>query len=945
MFKYFVIISLLLSNLLASTTSESKINNVKILIAKEEYLALAINRYILEELKLPIKDGEFDIEDEKLIYLLGDKFKDFKNPFNDKNLQIEILPNQRVVVKSMVLDDVPYKQSENFVYNFYIDQNFRINTQAPISNKKEDLQKGTFIKYHSLQKKILEKIAKGERVQKVSSKCGSTGNFWQIEKNDLVYKYCDSNQNTINVYSSYPKYIEDNKQRDFIKGEIGDKIYTKDNYMGEFLFGIDGDGWSIVNRRNDRKNSDLCLEERILNYIPQAKDLVIRSNGGCMLANGDIFCWGDNSFKKAGIENYGQLDKNISADFINTPVMLKSDLENEANLDIVSKRWFNSPFRVKFEKMAMNSKMVCGISPIFESKATQKDDGSLEEDSCENIQNSSNQNSDDKIVLNHAGNLYCNGDLPIGEYKITSEHGAKSILRQNIEFAKYKNDNSQNSNAIFLKDIAMVEDAILVLSDDGKLYTIGKNTNGILGVASDDFNLYSNKSQIMPDKFFVSISATRDRRVFTALDDNDNLYIWGETLKEILKKPTLVSSSIRFSEDYILPQADTFVLRDNRGRFYYLNENNNINEISLNSGDERMTSATAYLNKNGSWQIAYINQNGELKTKDANSFATNCKNTDGTSCTGDDKTIFDDALDTLNKPSIDVGSKKYAWFKNISYFKPNIFSSQKENFQNSVLNGWSGAFHDGKIRVQDGLFWWNTRKDYVVEPFLGVFGKNHSTNNLRINTNGSQAISKEYLINDAKDKEITILIKIYELGSWDNEKFRIFINNNIAQEATFNNHSNSGKFITVEEKSNVNNDIKMRLKEHVFKINSKTDSNGRIKIGFGAIVDENWDNEGFGIADIQIIYDKEPSNPFICTITGARGLDQMYCWGDVARSLPIINTGAFDIDKIPSVNKLFINPRENLYDQMSFEKFDNSGNLFLKYPTYINSFDYSFKFK
>ena len=71
----------------------------------------------------------------------------------------------------------------------------------------------------------------------------------------------------------------------------------------------------------------------------------------------------------------------------------------------------------------------------------------------------------------------------------------------------------------------------------------------------------------------------------------------------------------------------------------------------------------------------------------------------------------------------------------------------------------------------------------------------------------------------------------------------------------------------------------------------------------------------------------------------------MYCWGDVARSLPIINTGAFDIDKIPSVNKLFINPRENLYDQMSFEKFDNSGNLFLKYPTYINSFDYSFKFK
>jgi hypothetical protein len=80
-------------------------------------------------------------------------------------------------------------------------------------------------------------------------------------------------------------------------------------------------------------------------------------------------------------------------------------------------------------------------------------------------------------------------------------------------------------------------------------------------------------------------------------------------------------------------------------------------------------------------------------------------------------------------------------------------------------------------------------------------------------------------------------------------------------------------------------------------------------------------------------------------MTGIGSSSQMYCWGNVGRSIPILSTSLYDVDKISTINKLFVTQESDVHTQMAFDNFNNSGNLFLKYPTYIGGFDYAFYFK
>ena len=41
-------------------------------------------------------------------------------------------------------------------------------------------------------------------------------------------------------------------------------------------------------------------------------------------------------------------------------------------------------------------------------------------------------------------------------------------------------------------------------------------------------------------------------------------------------------------------------------------------------------------------------------------------------------------------------------------------------------------------------------------------------------------------------------------------------------------------------------------------------------------------------------------------MTGLGSSSQMYCWGDVARTIPILSTSLYDVSKISTINKLFI---------------------------------------
>ena len=79
-------------------------------------------------------------------------------------------------------------------------------------------------------------------------------------------------------------------------------------------------------------------------------------------------------------------------------------------------------------------------------------------------------------------------------------------------------------------------------------------------------------------------------------------------------------------------------------------------------------------------------------------------------------------------------------------------------------------------------------------------------------------------------------------------------------------------------------------------------------------------------------------------MTGLGTRSQMYCWGNIARSIPILSTSLYDIGNI-NVNKLFITQESEKKDQMSYSQYHSNGKLFLKFPTYIGGFDYGFYFK
>ncbi|WP_198304243.1 hypothetical protein [Arcobacter vandammei] len=1162
---------------------EHILNNIKSLIQKEEFLSLAINRYIVENGKLPKKDGVLDwkiLEDGK--YLVN---FDKKSPFLNKDLIVSFDANNNIFIQGIVLVDADFNSDLKYAYNIYTDSIFRVNTVAPSNNSntntlKANLTKGTQVAYSNIQKNIVEKLNNGDLILLSNKKCTDTNKyFYELKGKDLVYKYCKANVNTgipthIDVYQKAPLYLEDASDLRIIRGNIGDRAYVKlDNgSWEEYYFDSETEsGWVSIftgKAAGGNSNSDQDLSEQMINYIPQGKDLIIRTFGGCYLAYGDVFCWGDNKYKKAGIESYGQLDTSLKPDFINTPVMLKVALENPVSssgdsLDIISKSWYNSIYRVKFEKIGMNSKNVCGVSPIFTEEKLGK-------------------------TTKIGGDLYCNGllDWNYFEKPYSSKPNSEtttSILSKHKFFAQDKGEVASNKNPIFLTDIAMLEDTTLVLghkSDVGRkdLYVFGKNTKGALGINSNDENITETTpvqiniaSNGLQDINFKQIVATRDAKMFGALDNDNYFYIWGETPKGTLYKPTQISST-KYQED-IQVQSRTFVLKEANvnGKFVYINSNNGLSDFTKNSEDE-IEVIVYYDNK-----TPYINQKSELKELSSQNNFLKCKTMSGGNCGSDENKLFTDSLAYLNR--LETGQNSdgeditSASFTNIGVFKSHLDNQidygvdSFEDFESSE-NGWK--YLDKSGSTQTAITQNKVDNSYV----LGLFGKNN-TDTVTWNP-PKQSLFKEYSLGSSfANQNVKISFDMFAIGSWDADNpsytgidsFFIFINDNLVRSDMFGDYQVNGTWVTKDthQGTSITVDVNSNYnygKKHYYELTTKADNNGKIKLGFGAMFNDDVNDEFYAIDNVRIskkidntlfingeyiedfennkydswiiprgpiqsdssykdiyktypifdgginskflgrfgrvqgqytyfggnegneqvykvfsfgsnyagkkvkltfdayiidnwkfnsyqysddndalylfineiketIYDarnhasynnkteitipntaskkdlkvkverevildeygnvkigfgafnryndrhvesstsnnmmswgidnikfeyttnssggsggsSSSEQPFICAKTGIGVKSQLYCWGNVGRSLPILNTGLYDISKIPSVNKLFITQESENMNQMAYDNYNNAGNLFLKYPTYISGFDYDFKFK
>lgn len=958
--KFLLILFLFINISFANNENISRMNALKKVIQKEEYIALAINKYILQTADIPITSlnkldwTKLEVED-----YLGSNFNK-TNPLTSKEMYVYFDTKThnffiRGVIDYINTTDTSFDEDLLYLYNFYTSRIFRVNTLAPISStdKRElaaNLLKGSQVIYSSIQKKIIETLnlpsPSVSTIKLDSQDCTVGSYYYELKGEKLTYKYCKSDD-SIEVYQESPIYVEDTDDLQYIKAKIGDVAYAKKNgtWYEYYYQGDTSPPWipeylgSTLTPTDENQN----VEDLILSYIPDSKDLVFRQDGGCMLANGDIFCWGNNKYKKAGIENYGQLDTSLTPDYVNTPVMLKVQIDNTTKIKDETgvektrndKRWYNNPYRVKFEKMAMNSSKVCGISPIFEYSSS-------------------------GIARKVGGDLFCNGILSskyyedvdetadiadeAGETDVTYTTKRSSILKKNKYFVKGKSDFLNDNNEIYLQDIVMVEDTTIVLSDSGEIYTFGRNYKGALGIASDDKFIQAGlpvkiSSEENEYPVFKKIFALRDIKSIGAIDENNDFWIWGERPNgTIFNKPTQLDTTKRFNKDAIFVNTNEFVLKGVDNVFYKTINDNGIQSIHDSSGDLIPSSAISISVYDNLY--LYINEDLELKGSEE---LLKCMNSEETSICSDpiDVSVFKTSIDKLNDKSNSINGKKYANFANASIFKlDNVITEKFEDFETEAV-GWS----DSKRTVvsDDGS------DEIPVTNFLGNFLIGSSTN-------------KTFSFPSYANNEVEIEFDFYEIDTWDYEKFIVKLNGETFVEDNFihDDHpyltdaKDTGEGLQAVESETDNRN--QNDERYHYKLKTKLDSNGDLKIEFSTrglvegdfghngwsfaqgITDESW-----GIDNVHVKV-KETNKNFVCAMTGFASKSQMYCWGNIARSIPILSTSLYDIGNI-NLNKLFITQESDKKDRMSYSQYYSSGKLFLKFPTYIGGFDYGFYFK
>ncbi|UTJ06662.1 hypothetical protein [Arcobacter roscoffensis] len=939
---FFILI--LNSFIFASIQNKTAMNTIKSVIKKEEFIALAVNKYIQQTGEIPKTTAE------ALNWTLlnsDDYLADFErtNEYTLNNLVTRFDANNNLFILGAIEKTDDYDSKQMFLYNFYQSALFRVNTIPPKDTSQVELLKGSQIKYNEVVKQIVKLKNDNKLISLDTKACPKLNYYYELKGEELIYKFCKADQKSIQVYQRPPIILEDLDDLQYIKAKVGDKVFgQKNNNWYEYYYqgDISGTSWvpvesgSILNSQDEEADA----EDRIISYIPNAKDLVLRNDGGCMLANGDIFCWGSNHNKKAGIQTHGQLNPNFSPDFINTPVMLKVQIDNEVSITDNTgtsytrrdKRWYNNPYRVKFEKMAINSTNVCGISPIFDY-----------------FQSGS--------YVKFGGDLYCNGRINSFYFEdVDTTQNLKevrtSILKKNRFFSTGKQDKTEDGNETYLIDVAMVDRAMAVLSQAGDIYTFGINNKGVLGIDNSD-ETYINNIPTKVDtsgQVFKHLYALRDTKTFAALDDDNRLWVWGEKSDgTVLLKPTKDSSDRRFDPNRVFVNSDTLILRGDNKIFYrFENITNGISTQSISTSYVPSTalSVSTMLIPNHSSKVMernyiYIGEDRKIYAHNLGSSRDDklltCRFKFDNYCTGQpNRDLFKNMIAKFDKTADEEGD-----FSNVSIFKTNNVSAVSfEDFEDSI-SGWNtNLVYDGNESTK----------------FLGRFGKGVNLGSSTFSADGSQEVYKTYSFGSSNaSKDVKISFVMYEIDSWDagdyggdggiTESLTVYINNNRVIQDTYkvdgsgeDKDDRHGYAITVL------GSLGWADEKHYYELDSTLDSNGNLKLGFGAFLGEAMSNESFGIDNIKIEV-KDSQKYFVCAMTGLGSASQMYCWGNSGRSLPLLSTSLYDVGKISSINKLFITQNSELNNSMTNNEFDNANKPFLKFPTYIGGFDYEFYFK
>jgi len=168
-----------------------------------------------------------------------------------------------------------------------------------------------------------------------------------------------------------------------------------------------------------------------------------------------------------------------------------------------------------------------------------------------------------------------------------------------------------------------------------------------------------------------------------------------------------------------------------------------------------------------------------------------------------------------------------------------------ENFENGA-SGWS----NNAVTESTGN----------ATNFLGQFG----------GTNGEQGVSKTFDFGaEQAGQTVSIEFDMYEIDSWDDEKFNVFINDEMVSSEYLSHQGRSWSSHATDEQDggtaidNLGSSGAYYLdndEAHHYTLEAKVDENGQIKLGFGSTLNSGTNDESWGIDNVVITAGDEENN-------------------------------------------------------------------------------------
>lgn len=463
---------------------------VKKLIEKEEEIATAYKKYILE------KGSETKDLKELSVYLSGNF--SINNYFGGT---ISFSINTHKLISFPRTDN----NLKSNIYDYYYSNKYRTNTKAPLSTKNSDVEI-----ILSAKEKFIYTNKNKITTTKADAVSATAGKYY-LDPNGVLHWYQSGSykfsvDKDLIVDSSVTMIDPDKTVNTAFKEMIRDVTYAGQTILqnnnntnsADAYIGINGD--TIV-----RQNPDVVLDT-------QLGVIQIGKNSGGMIINGDIYTWGNNLNRITGIDideyTRNSAKTGSKTPVINTLVRVRAKIYDNNSTDtkdlttFYTQNYFSSPLRPRFVDLFSNTKNgTCGITT----------NGELY---CGGIVSASDKSF---------GNLFTQVDTTRnGEmlYRSTYFDGTTDLKKASKIFA---------NNQLWL-----------ILSKDGYIYRWGyesTNKNGFSGNGTATFNASKDATKI-PEKITENLTSIKFKDIsntlatgykkMIALSTEKRLYIWGK---------------------------------------------------------------------------------------------------------------------------------------------------------------------------------------------------------------------------------------------------------------------------------------------------------------------------------------------------------------------------------------------------------------------------------